>query len=105
MLDHDTPSRPLTLAEIDDLPSASGTERTRLWWAPPEVERSLRDRMPMRQRFPWFCFEGEPGWRWFRLFGFGLMWKDSRCHRLLFSERHGKSCLRFGPWVIRPLRP
>lgn len=102
-----TPPRPLTLAELDDFPSGPDGERSRLWLAPPEVERSLRDRVPLRTspRFPWFYLGGEPGWRWLRLFGHGLAWKDSRRHRLLFSERHGINCFWVGPWVIRWLWP
>lgn len=43
----------------------------------------------------------EPGIGWFRLFGRGLAWKDTRRHRLLFSERNGYvRHLMVGPWSI-----
>lgn len=38
---------------------------------------------------------------WFRVFGFGLHWKDNRFHPPLFSERNGLAKrLHVGPWSI-----
>lgn len=46
---------------------------------------------------------------WFRVFGYGFAWKDTRKHRLLFSERNGYArCWRLGPWLVTwltPMRP
>jgi hypothetical protein len=43
---------------------------------------------------------------WFRLFGAGLWWKDTRYHRLYFSERNGHRPPSFtlGPVWFRWLR-
>ena len=38
---------------------------------------------------------------WFRLFGYGIGWKDTRHFRLTFSERNGfKKHLMLGPWSL-----
>lgn len=38
---------------------------------------------------------------WFRLFGFGLYWKDVNKNPLLFSERNGYvKNIRLGKWFI-----
>lgn len=51
-----------------------------------------------------FFFVGEPGNVYFRLFGYGLAFKDTRRHRLYFSERMGlRKQLRVGPWLIEAL--
>jgi hypothetical protein len=46
-----------------------------------------------------------PGLGWFRIFGFGVSWKDTRRHELLFSERTGHTRpLRIGAWRIGALK-
>jgi hypothetical protein len=46
------------------------------------------------------------GLRWFRIFGFGVSWKDTRIHPLAFSERYGyQKGLRLGHWQIHLLMP
>jgi hypothetical protein len=46
------------------------------------------------------------GFNWFRVFGWGLHWKDLRCNPLLFLERNGYlRRLQVGPWSIRVLKP
>lgn len=77
-------------------------------------ERELKDRHSERGRAPKpRGFHRGPLWagcdgRWigfFRIFGYGLHWKDSRRHRLLWSERQGVYVhWHFGPWVITPLK-
>jgi len=42
---------------------------------------------------------------WFRLFGYGLMWKDTRKHRLLFSERNGYTGCQLLFFFIKALTP
>lgn len=57
-------------------------------------------------RLPGFFFLGEPGNFFFRLFGYGLAFKDTRRHRLYFSERNGLGRqLRVGPWLVEALTP
>jgi hypothetical protein len=48
----------------------------------------------------------EPGYFWFRILGYGLHFKDTRRHALLFSERNniGRSLSVFG-WRISGLKP
>lgn len=47
-----------------------------------------------------------PGYGWFRLFGAGIVWKDTRRHRSLFSERNGYTKrLMIGAWSIAALWP
>jgi hypothetical protein len=51
--------------------------------------------------FPILCGHREPGQGWFRLFGYGIAWKDRRRHELLFSERYGfRNRLHVGPWLV-----
>lgn len=38
-------------------------------------------------RWPVWCGYRELGLWWFRVLGYGVRWKDTRRHRLLFSER------------------
>lgn len=41
------------------------------------------------------------GLGWFRIFGFGLHWKDTTMHRMNFSERNGyKKALKIGTYRI-----
>lgn len=41
---------------------------------------------------------------WFRVFGYGLAWKDTRIVVPLAKERHGlKRYYRIGPWSFRVL--
>lgn len=43
---------------------------------------------------------------WFRLFGYGLHFKDVRKHSLLFSERNGYvRRVQIGNWSIKILKP
>jgi hypothetical protein len=46
-----------------------------------------------------------PGYFYFRLFGYGLHFKDSRKARLLFSERSGRNGKRIGSWIVKILKP
>jgi hypothetical protein len=48
-----------------------------------------------------FCGRSVKGMGWFRLFGVGVSWKDTRVHPLVFSERLGsRKGLRVGPWIF-----
>jgi hypothetical protein len=41
------------------------------------------------------------GARWFRIFGFGLQWKNTTIHPLLFSQRNGYTRgITIGKWWI-----
>lgn len=91
-----------SLSELDDLLDDVDGERPRLWCASPETERFLKHGTPVPTH-PLFYLYREPGFGWFRVFGCGLAWKDSRRHPLLFSERHGFSAWRIGRWVVRRL--
>ena len=45
-----------------------------------------------------------PGIFWFRIFGYGITFKDTTKYALLFSERYGYTkSLRLGKWYIRIL--
>jgi hypothetical protein len=56
---------------------------------------------PRLGHWPLFCGSFSPGFGWFRVFGVGLTWKDSKRHELLFSERNGFTRrLRIGAWGI-----
>lgn len=53
-----------------------------------------------------FCGMRQSGQGWFRVLGFGLAWKDTRLHPLLFSERNGyRKGLRLGAWMFHLLTP
>lgn len=59
----------------------------------------------MRFKSRAFFIHTEPGLGYFRLFGFGLGWKDTRRHPLLFSERNGHTPhAMVGAWSIAPIR-
>jgi len=48
-----------------------------------------------------FSAHAEPGIGWFRVFGVGLAWKDTKRHRLYFSERNGYTkMVSFKNWRI-----
>lgn len=41
----------------------------------------------------------------FRIFGFGLHWKDTRLHRKLWTDRNRTyRQLEVGPWLFTPLK-
>lgn len=43
---------------------------------------------------------------WFRIFGYGLSFKDARRSDLLFSDRNRVGlCFAIGPVLIRALKP
>jgi len=46
----------------------------------------------------------EKGRWWFRIFGYGISWKDLRIYRMDFSERIGKRGLKVGNWMFRILK-
>jgi len=51
-----------------------------------------------------FCSYKEKGFLWFRIFGYGLLFKNIPIHGLLFSERNGyKKVFKIGKWQIRTL--
>jgi hypothetical protein len=55
---------------------------------------------------PGFDLYAGNGIAWFRVFGWGLHWKDLRRHQLNFSERNGLvKKLRIGDWLFGGLRP
>jgi hypothetical protein len=49
----------------------------------------------------------EKGLWWFRIFGWGIRWKRTDQHYILFSERDltFKRVLTFGIWSFRILKP
>ena len=52
------------------------------------------------------CGYYDNGIGWFRIFGYGLKFKDSNRHSLLFSERYRYTkWLRKGHWYIGLLKP
>lgn len=52
-------------------------------------------------RLPFFYLYAEQRAGWFRLFGVGIGWKDTRRFRLSFSERNGyKRHLMVGYWSL-----
>jgi hypothetical protein len=60
--------------------------------------------MKIRTRF--FSAYSMPGCGWFRLFGVGLGWKDTRRIPLSFSERNGyKRHMLLGAWSFAVMWP
>lgn len=52
-----------------------------------------------------FYFYQEEGFGWFRLFGYGIHWKDTAKHGFLFSERYGfTKHIRIGRFLIKWLQ-
>ena len=52
-----------------------------------------------------FCYHREPGLTWFRVFGVGLVVKDTTRHSPTFSERMGLvRRVRLGRWTVSLLR-
>ena len=55
---------------------------------------------------PRFYYDRQPGLVIVRIFHHGFKIKDTRRHRLLFSERTGqRSGKMIGPWYVGYLRP
>jgi hypothetical protein len=53
----------------------------------------------------WICGFSQKGIGWFRVFGIGISWKDTRIHPLMFSERYGYcKGLRIGWWMLHFLK-
>lgn len=51
-------------------------------------------------------YERAKGIWWFRVFGYGLHWKDTRAHPLLFSQRAGfRKGFILGSWRFEFLKP
>jgi hypothetical protein len=51
-----------------------------------------------------YCYDS--GICWFRIFGYGLMWKDVRSHPILFSERYGyRKGFQVKHWRINVFAP
>ena len=60
--------------------------------------------MNIQTRF--FSAHCMPGGGWFRLFGAGISWKDTKRIPLIFSERNGyKKHLMLGAWSFAVLLP
>lgn len=56
-------------------------------------------------RFRWLAGYREPGLWWFRVWGYGLAWKDIYSHPLLFSQRRRRwTRLLVGRWCFQLLR-
>jgi hypothetical protein len=56
--------------------------------------------------FPPLCGFRERGRWWFRVFGWGIQWKDTDIHMMLFSERYNYiRHLHIGNWSFRLLKP
>jgi len=54
----------------------------------------------------WIYGYKQDGFMWFRIFGWGLVIKDTHNHALLFSERNGfTKYIMIGKWIIRLLKP
>lgn len=68
------------------------------------VPKQEKRSMKIRTRF--FSAYSMPGGGWFRLFGAGLGWKDTRRIPLSFSERNGyKKHLMVGAWSFAVMWP
>ena len=56
--------------------------------------------------YPIFCYHKSIGFLWFRLFGYGIVFKDVKRHPLLFGERNGfTKYLKIRNLIIRFLKP
>lgn len=59
--------------------------------------------MPKHKAISWYV-RGGAGW--FRLFGYGIYWRDIRKNKMLFSERMGYSrVLKIGSFMVKFLTP
>lgn len=57
-------------------------------------------------KYPFVCWHRSAGFLWVRLLGWGFLVKDTRQHRLLFSERMGlERFWRLGRYLVRGLVP
>ncbi len=64
----------------------------------------MKQDIEIRTRLLSICISN--GIYWFRLFGYGLMWKNVNYHSLLFSQRNGYNrSLELGNWYIEILTP
>jgi len=53
-----------------------------------------------------FSSHASGGMGWFRLFGWGLYWKDVKRHGYTFGERYGYiKRFKIGKWIIGFLKP
>jgi hypothetical protein len=60
----------------------------------------------MNINIPLLQVHTRPGSGWLRVFGFGITWKDTRRHRLIFSERNGYcKHILIGHWSFSFLKP
>ena len=60
----------------------------------------------MKIKTRWFSTYSMPGGGWFRLFGAGIGWKDTRRIQLSFSERNGyKRHMMVGAWSFAVMWP
>lgn len=54
---------------------------------------------------PWSSYSIKGMW-WFRIYGYGICWRNTQKHGLLFSERNGfKKVLNIRNWVFEWLKP
>jgi hypothetical protein len=53
-----------------------------------------------------FYYHKSDGFFWFRIFGYGLVFKDLTKYQMRFSERYEyANSIRIGKWLIRPINP
>lgn len=53
-----------------------------------------------------FSSHTSDGRGWFRIMGYGLSWKNTKKHDLIFSERYGyRKGFRIGKYIIHFLKP
>ena len=58
-----------------------------------------------KTKFGVFCHSRGNGYYWFRIFGYGCLFKDLNKYNLLFSERNGfRKYIRIGNWCISFLK-
>lgn len=80
------------------------------------IERSGHITLRFKPKRRWWQFWKSPrsvvqahryeGGCWFRVFGFGLSFRDSRTHIPLFSERYGyRKIVYVGKWKVEFLKP
>lgn len=62
--------------------------------------------MKKNKKYKLFSFHKSNGYLWFRIFGYGLHFKNYKKTGLLFSERYGYvKTLKIFNWSIKILKP
>jgi len=74
-----------------------------------DIERKETKEQIHPYKYPFFCKSNSNKTKrigWFRIYGYGIMFKDLKKWPMIFSERNGYSKhIIIGGWLIRLLKP